>query len=439
MTTSSTALPDALKRATAEQQPKLLSALGFCCVVLFAFTQTAFPEVAKVTSTIAGVLGFWGLYKYGKSIQSHKLFRFVWASIFIQCLAWFLSRYSNPEWALEKPGLEYLTRFLIFIPIAWWVAQYKNGIWILFSSAALSICLSPWTTGYGLQEIFDGLNGKRIDFNLENAQHTSLFFGCVVVGVCCFLKRIYAINKFYILPAVIVIVYCLSAVFMSASRQSWLALFVTAFLVALYFTIKAFKGSKTNNKLRIITLFLFGFIGISSLLISNDTVVNRVMQEKEVLNDLSSLNFKDIPYSSFGIRLHSWEAATNFIKEKPIFGWGSNGQTLVMKHTKWLPDDIRKNFGHLHNTYIEILVNFGALGFIFYVFMWCYFSKLVHKAVREKKLDEDIGYFFASFLCFWIIMNCFEAYQNYWTGTFCLQVIMAGIIGKIWQKKLNPI
>lgn len=437
MTISNTKLPEALKRTTVEHQPRALPLLGFCCVILFALTEIAFPQIAKVTSSIAGLLAFWGLYKYGKTVQSHRLFKLVWASIFIQCLAWFLSQYSNPEWALDKPSIEYLTRFLIFIPLAWWVAQYKTGIWILFISAALSICLAPWTTGYGLQEILDGLHGKRIDFNLANAQHTSLFFGLVLIGTCCFIKRLYKINKFYTLPAAIVIVYCLSAVLMSDSRQSWLALLITGFLAALYFIIKAFKSATPKHKVQILTLFFLGVVGTSLFLINNAKVVNRVMQEKEVLNSLSSFDFKDIPYSSFGIRLHSWVAATDFIKEKPIFGWGSNGQTLVMKHTAWLPDDIRNNFGHLHNTYMELWVNFGAVGFFFYLFMWCYFSKLVYTAVKEKKLDKDIGYFFASFFYFWSIMNCFEAYQNYWTGTFCLQIIMAGIFGKIWHAKLQ--
>ncbi len=176
---------------------------------------------------------------------------------------------------------------------------------------------------------------------------------------------------------------------------------------------------------------------LSAVIASNNTIVDRVMEEKEALEAITTLDFDDVPYSSFGIRLHSWVAASEFIKEKPIFGWGSNGKTLVMKKTAWLPDWVRNGFGHLHNTYIQILVNFGLVGLAFYLFIWMYMTNSLFKEIRKGTIKKDIGYFFISFLCFWSIMNCFEAYQNFWTGVFYFTIFMTGIQAKIWGAKYS--
>lgn len=424
-------------RSNAIKQPLLLTIIGLSCVIIYAFTRTGFPEIARITSTIAGLLGFWGLYKYGKEVNSHILFRFVWCSIIIQSFSWLLSQYSNPEWALAKPDIEQLTRWLVFIPLAWWIAQYRNAIWLMYGFAALGIVISPWTSGYGLKELLDGTHGRRVDFSLENAQHTSLLFGIVLIGLCSFIKPIIKKNKLFSIPVILLISYCLVVIYISSSRQAWLALVITLLISSLYFVIKAIRKSSIKKQLFILSFFCIGLIALSHFLMTNEKIVKRVMTEKKAINAVMSLEFDRVPYTSFGIRLHSWIAAIDFIKEKPFLGWGSNGKTLVIKHTKWLPEKVKKHYGHLHNTYLEILVNFGAIGLIFYFSVWIYFIKKLYKEIKKDKIEREIGYFFAAFLCFWSIMNLFESYNHYWTGFFCLHIIMAGILSRIWHSTIQ--
>lgn len=426
-----------LRRQAIEHQPKFISAIGFMILLAFAFSRSSSYEFGKTALEIVGCLGLLCIYKYGKAANSAPLFILVLLSILVQSIPWALSHLTHPEWAVKNLEVDYLTRWFIFIPLAWWVAQYKHGIWLLYLAAAASILLSPWLAGYGTQEIIDGLQGKRVDFNLENAQHTSLFFGIVALGLICFTPRIYRTKKYLVLFSTSAIALSLCAVLISASRQSWLALLVTFAVFTLFFIIKLYKSSLHPNTTKAIVLLLTLCAGLVYTVAKSDYVLNRVMTEKTAISKILSTDFDNVPYSSFGIRLHSWVAATDFIEEKPTFGWGSNGMTLVIKKTEWLPDFVRKQFGHLHNSYIEIVVNFGIIGLIFYLSAWVYLTKKVLQHIRNKELPADIGYFYFSFLCFWSVMICFEAYQNYWTGTLCLQVILAGVFGKIWHKKLN--
>lgn len=435
MTFSATGFTRIFERRSSEDQPTWLILLGLLSIVVYALTRTSFSDVAGAASTIATLTGFWGLYKYGSQVNSHVLFRFVWIAIAFQLVSWGLSLYVTPEWAESSPKLDKIARWFVFIPLAWWVAQHKNAIWLVWGCAALGILISPWVTGEGIPEIIRGLNGERVFFGLRQAQHTSLFFGVILIGLLCFARAIITKNKWLSIPLILVILYCLLVIYINASRQAWLALLITAAIMATYFMIKRFNQATAKQKIITVCVFVAGILSFATVIVSNDTIVKRVMLEKEALNAIATLNFDDVPYSSFGIRLHSWVAATEFIKEKPIFGWGSNGRSLVMKKTEWLPEDIKKDFGHLHNIYIEMLVNFGIVGLVFYLSIWIIMAKSLFKQIRAGKIEKNIGYFFTGFLIFWSIMNCFEAYQNFWTGVFYFTVFMTGIQAKIWRAK----
>ncbi|RBP83241.1 O-antigen ligase domain-containing protein [Marinomonas rhizomae] len=432
------ALQNFFKRKTPEEQPTWLILLGIASIAVYAFSRTGFMDAAEISSAVATLTGFWGLYKYGKVVNSHILFRFIWVALIFQFISWALSVYVTPEWARETPQLDKITRWFTFIPLAWWVAQRKNAVWLIWGSAALGILISPWVTGEGIPEIIRGLNGERVFFGLRQQQHASLFFGIILIGLLCFTKRVVALKQWLAIPLLLILLYCLLIVYINASRQAWLALLLTALFMASFFTVKRLKKATGKQKLIILTVFVLSIFSSATLILSSDKIVNRVMKEKEALSAIASLNFDNVPYSSFGIRLHSWVAATDFIKEKPVFGWGSNGRTLVMKHTKWLPDWVQEDFGHLHNTYIEMLVNFGIVGLAFYLFMWVYLTKSLFREIHKGTIEKDIGYFFMSFLCFWSIMNCFEAYQNFWTGVFYFTVFVTGIQARVWRVKLQP-
>jgi O-antigen ligase len=436
MTSVSTSLASAFKRRTPAEQPTWLIILGIISITLYAFTRTGFPEIASAASAIATLTGFWALFKYGKLVNSHILFRFVWIAILFQLISWGLSQYVTPEWAEDHPTLDKITRWFVFIPLAWWVAQRQNAIWLVWGSAALGILVSPWVTGDGLDEIIRGINGSRIDFGIRNAQHTALYFGSVLIGLCCFAKPLYQQYKLSIIPIIFLISYCLLVIYINDSRQAWLALIITLVIISTYLVIKQLKKSSKKQQLFVVSIFIIGLIALSSLLLNNEKIVNRVMVEKEAITAVTSLNFDEVPYSSFGIRLHSWMAASDYIKEKPIFGWGSNGNALVMSHSESLPDRIKADFGHLHNSYLELLVNYGIVGLIFYFSIWVVIGKMLFKEIKSGTVEKEIGYLFVAILCFWGVMNCFESYQNFWTGVFYFNVFMAGIIAKIWRPKL---
>lgn len=426
------------ERLEATMQPKYIALIGIVCVMAYATLKPSMYDAAKVFSTIGGLLSFWALYKYGRTVESNILFRFLWVAIILQLITWTLSIVYTPEWAEPHPTLDYLARWFVFIPFAWWAAQYKNGIWLVWGSSAFSILISPWTTGYGLQEIIDGYYGKRIDFGLRNAQHTTMFFGLILIGLCCFARPLFKKSKLFAIPLGLIIIYCLFVVIASETRQSWLALCISALLTLLYI----FHQYTKNLSLRIHLLSLVSFLTIASTLLfatlNNDRISDRVNKESEVIAKLQTLNIDQIPYSSIGIRLHSWLNAIDYIKQKPLFGWGSNGQVIAMTKTQWPENTMPKHIDHLHSHYVETLTNFGVAGLLFYFSIWVVIGRMLFREIKAQKVEKEVGYFFSAVCIFWGSICFFESYLSMWTGVFAFNIFMTGIVGRIWYSKLHP-
>ena len=114
--------------------------------------------------------------------------------------------------------------------------------------------------------------------------------------------------------------------------------------------------------------------------------------------------------------------------EKPLLGWGPNGKTLAIQESSKIPQYIKDDYGHLHNTYLEILVNFGIIGFaIFSIFIGWVVKSLI-MAKKTKKMPEDIFLFSILALIFWSITNIFESYLMFWTGVFLFNIVLGGAL-----------
>jgi O-antigen ligase len=427
------------QRHIVSEQPKIMFLVGLIGVIVYAFARTGFPETAKLALNVSALLGFWALYKYGKIVNSHILFRFLWVVIALQIITWVLSVYYTPEWAEKNPRLDYLSRWLIFIPLAWWIAQSKNAIWLLWGSAALGVFISPWVTGYGLQEIIDGYYGKRVDLGLRNAQHTTMFFGMILIGLCCFGRSLIKIHKSFIIPITFFIAYSLFVVIASASRQSWLALVVT--MVTISFFILHQLTKHYQLKLRLLSILLFFLVMTASfyMALSSDRISERINREHKTIEMLQNFDVKNMPYSSIGIRVHSWLNAFIYIKQKPIFGWGSNGQKIAMTKTRSWPENTIGTIAHLHSHYVATLMNFGITGIVFYFSIWIAIGRMLFREIQANRVEKEFGYFFSSIFIYWSVICFFESYLNMWTGIFVFNIFMAGIVGRIWHSKLHPV
>jgi O-antigen ligase len=150
-------------------------------------------------------------------------------------------------------------------------------------------------------------------------------------------------------------------------------------------------------------------------------VYDRFVAESAAIHTLLSGNLDELPFSSIGVRIHSWAQSLNWIAERPVTGWGLNARSDVIQLGGRFPKHLKARFGHLHNSYLEILLGTGAVGFIFLCLLWGVQLRRI-KLAANKEL-----YAFALYgSAFFMVVNMFESFVFYWSGPFAMSLFMAG-------------
>lgn len=420
--------------------PKILIIIGAACTLIYALTKISFGSIATASSVVFAVIGLWCCYRYGDHLRRSPPFIFILLAITIQLLSWIASQVLHPELARDLPKIELLTRIFLFVPIAWWLGSSIKNTFIFWSAAAIGIATSPWLIGGGFKEISDGLSGARVDFSISNAQHPSLLFGTLLIGLLCFCSRLWRSKKgffsFFLfwIPCIIL---CLVIIVITQTRATWLGLIITGCVAGLLFFLNHLSSTHKRGKGRLIFItLLLSTLALTVPTFFDGIIAKRISAEKATVNAFMEGQIDNIPYSSIGIRIHTWRAGIEHFRKRPIFGWGANGKRIAIEESTWLPEDVRKGFGHLHNTFLELLVNYGVLGLAFYFSLIGWTLRESYRARKRNDMPNDIFIFFVLFLVFWNIVNFFESFLMFWTGAFTFNVVLAGILTHTWK---NPI
>ena len=142
-----------------------------------------------------------------------------------------------------------------------------------------------------------------------------------------------------------------------------------------------------------------------------------------------------MPYTSAGIRLHTWQEAARWIAERPFVGWGGNGRSLIFDHSTHLPEQIKQRFGHLHNSYMDLLVNFGLLGLALLAALVYWLVSRSLRYHRAGLLPGGSLVFCLSFTAFFGVINLFESYLFYDSGHLVLAIVGGGLLTQLWAAK----
>src|SRR5690554_2376216 len=113
-----------------------------------------------------------------KKLRKDPVFIAFFLSLLIPTLSWLNSRFSIPDLALPTPSPFFFYSFFMFWFIAYWTRGNQNIIAAILTAYILSVIgIFVTDSNNFINEISSGMNGSRIDFNVVNAQHTSLFSG----------------------------------------------------------------------------------------------------------------------------------------------------------------------------------------------------------------------------------------------------------------------
>lgn len=204
----------------------------------------------------------------------------------------------------------------------------------------------------------------------------------VFPALLCSVKNGYRNNKLYFRTKILFVISFLSTM-LSGSSTLLVGLFLTLIFMALK---KIFIHKKIMNVYSYIITYITAFLGIIILRIQNwfSFIIVNVLK-------------RDLTFTG---RIFIWDYVIEFIKFKPILGYGVENTIIRYSKTK-----IWKSF-HAHNMFLEILYKTGLIGFII-------FLKIISLSANElnKTKNELISKFVAWQLFSFMILLLMEAYS----------------------------
>mgnify|MGYP006427781551 CR=1 FL=1 len=365
-----------------------------------------------------------------KSLRVPTILLFL--TIPIQISSW----YFAPEIAgIENenyPRLDRLGRWFIFLFVGYWLIGQRNFSPILWLCFIIGLILSPFLTGKGFDEIISVIGGNRVDFGLRNAQHTGMFFGVAIVGLYSFmLSKLTkpSPQKLTLILLLLLLSACTLGLIASQTRGAWLSVGVGVIISSVLTLVLALREKRSNNSKNKYTIFItISILIVSIFLLFCFAPKERFMKESTSIGKFIDGEIRDMKNDNVGIRVKSWASALPWISERPIIGWGRMGSPAVIKHSGYLPSVLKPGLGHLHNSYLDITVQYGILGLLIFFALIIWLLVFSWKSYKMKKMPTEVFVFIASFLGYWVAINTTESYMLYSSGRFVLNLVVGGAL-----------
>lgn len=395
------------------------------CFSLYGFVFLKLPSIAAsgFFHALMMLAFFVSIYKAPRSAKRDPAWYFIIAAIAISLFIYLWSNAIFPEYGEHHPSTGKLLSLCLFFPVAWWLGGDARNVLNLLMFAVIGFFVDLLLNG-SWTDFAAGIAEKRVDFNMQNAQHAAIFFSVSFIGWLLFVRRVIG-TEVGRLKGIRILIWIFGIFFLGAgcivtqTRSAWygvaVALLFVAFIVLL------------NRKYALRQMFV-GFATIVIVLAAllypmSNMVSNRLSQETDVMHQLLAGDIENMPYSSIGIRVHTWVEAWKWIRQRPITGWGGNIKADVFAESDTLPTWVVERFGHFHNSYIEILLSYGIIGILFVTALFYFIARHTWLAWRAGLMPSDIFLFGVAFLIFWLLVNMTESYLMGRTGVYLMGLV----------------
>ena len=416
----------------------------FCLGLTFVYAglRVWFPDIGQKAGTVMALLALVLILWKVKPLRTSMVFWCLLGVLIAQLFSWGAGYYHHPYWLPDNPELDRLGKWFLFVGIAFWLGGIRKHAWTVLLVSLVGFIAACFLFDGSIDQWLRGVQGERINLDIRNAQHTAMFFGVAVIGLLCFSRSFLSHGRVSVLATllwVLLFTVCLLGVFVTQTRAVWLSLTVTAFLATLVILLITFKGSVSRSIKRqgvVALLCILALLGTAGA-VFKDTLVKRLSAENSVMENAWQGNWEEVPYSSVGNRLHTWRAGLEWFAERPIVGWGGEGRGLVIDHTDWLPQSVKEEYGHLHNTLLDFVVSYGLLGLSVIIVLVIWTGLGSWKAWREGVMPTEVFAFGWAFFVYYFIVSLFESYSFFWTGSYIQNVVMGVVVTFIWRWQLE--
>ncbi|MGB5735749.1 MAG: O-antigen ligase family protein [Thiohalocapsa sp.] len=188
--------------------------------------------------------------------------------------------------------------------------------------------------------------------------------------------------------------------------------------------------------------WVFGLLLLALLALNSGPIIDRFVEEQEAVRAILS---GEVDYSAESSLSQRWQAQRFGVAvwlERPWFGWGpgSSHGLIVARGGPPLSAEDGGMLDHLHNTYLELLVQFGMIGLAFWFGMFIALLVSIRRARDMGRLDADVARFLVLsivYLSLWNLID-FHATHQAWRGLWALLAGSALSVGMFAKDSAMP-
>lgn len=400
------------------------------CLGAYSMMNIPFPEFyenyIQVFSYLV-VLVFFLARSPEKKILPYWLFFVV---LIYVAISWWLGHLQEPIYYSGNMDLHKLGRHFLFVVVAYYLCNNKGSFtpaFVFLSLMFVGAFFVPWSIGSGWADINRGLAGQRVDFNMQNAQHTGVLYGAALIMFLVFSKRVYLFDKRLFFAALVASICYFSYVCFSQTRAVFIAL-VLAAIIGLLLLLHV-RGR--DARVLVLTSVVLAPISILSVFLMPRGLILEFKRLYSFYLDGNLL------LSSMGARLQSWLVSWDWVESRPLLGWGSEASRMIIQNSEITKDTWMANFYFMHNSMVEIVVCYGILGLSLYVGLVIWFWHHLGKLHKTRGLPTDVYIFSWCFFVYWVTVNMFESHMFFRAGVGIFNVVCAFLCFFIYQEKLK--
>ena len=418
---------------------KTISYLGLISLTLYIFSSLSLHISAPPFFEYFFVLAFFiGIFFRPWQLKNDIALRLVFLAFVFPLISFGINYLSNPSLAEKYFLFENLLRLMTFSAVGFWLAIKPRYVYIFLLLVLLSSIAAIFNVDI-IENFKDIFSGKRVDSGIGNSQYTANLFGILIIGLICLFKDFFSYVKqrsspfIYLAAYLLCLTLCLT-VFLGSQTRTALITIDLIYIISILHFLYLIKNRILSNWTKKI-FFIYAVLSLTILSVNTFKIIEKRSQnDKAVIGQIVDKGFNNIKMTSLGIRINSWIEASNWIKEKPIHGWGGKANSDVLKSSNF-PESIKK-MGHLHNSYFEFTLAYGLAGLalIFYMFYWV--NRQAYLLAKSKKKYESIWLYTFYGTLFTAGMSLFESHLYYSIGVYTTAILLAPAYG-LYLSKLS--
>ncbi len=360
-------------------------------LILLAFV---FPISAKkMTGVLVLIIIFWiieGNWKNKFNMLYNSIpFRYYFAFIVFMGLSLFWSDSIYGGFAKHYPSngiKEYFKMyFLGFMLVPIMITSMRKEYVKLIVSSFLSAMLVSEFSSWGIYLELIEIQGK-IPSNPSPFMHHSLYSIFLTVTIFVLATEVFRVKSLYL--KIVMILFMLSSLvnlFLNGGRLGQLAFFISLFV----FVFMKFKITFKSIGISLLTVFLIFVLAYKVSPIFK-------IRANEAAHSIEKM-FKGDFNSSWGSRVYALYVAKDIVAEHPLIGIGiGNSKKEFMEKTKEFPQGGTViGFWHMHNQYMQVLLETGIIGLLLFFLFLFYLLKI--------SLDKEMYILLCTFLTIYMV------------------------------------